>query len=513
MPRADATPADLPGLRALEQFADQAIEVSRAAVRQRHDFAEANGVVVRMPRRRRSGHSLGELKAAIDAERAAWHEVELAELALREVERRLEQETHPLLESAQLREEQAEEATVAGAGQLVAGTLRAKTNATLGILLGLVLGLGFAPLLAAALKQPLRRCNRGLGGVAERILQLGDRLVENNRALSSASSNHAATVRHTASALEQMSDSTRASAEHAQAADRLAGETHGAAERGQAAIGRMAGAIQQIKDSSDQTARIVRTIDDIAFQTNLLALNAAVEAARAGEAGKGFAVVAEEVRHLAQSAASAARNTSELIEEAQRSADHGVAVSEEVAEALAQVMESTQRVAQAIGQVAGASRAQAEGVAAINQAVTSIDHAMRDRAADSALGAAMGLELSAEADHLSVLLGELSALLGLPASGDPHGTHFPSAAAMRPAGGRAQARSLSAKTSASTAPRPMNNEASRHVRMPTPARPGAGSPRPLELLRSAPAPGAVREDRAREPRRETPQGDVHVGQR
>src|SRR5690606_8490276 len=107
---------------------------------------------------------------------------------------------------------------------------------------------------------------------------------------------------------------------------------------------RLAGAIGKIKGSADETAKIVKTIDEIAFQTNLLALNAAVEAARAGEAGKGFAVVAEEVRNLAQRSAEAAKTTSALIEGSVASVGEGVELSEAVVGALSDISERVVKV-------------------------------------------------------------------------------------------------------------------------------------------------------------------------
>ena len=177
-------------------------------------------------------------------------------------------------------------------------------------------------------------------------------------------------------------------------------------------MARMGKVINQIKESSDETVKIIKTIDEIAFQTNLLALNAAVEAARAGDAGRGFAVVAEEVRNLAQRSAVAAKSTSDLIAGSRERAEAGVHMADEVAKALDQVNESVQKVGDLIGKVSTASQEQARGVTQVNQALAQMDKVTQTNAATAEQNASSSSELSSQAGLVNSIVTSLAQLIG-----------------------------------------------------------------------------------------------------
>jgi methyl-accepting chemotaxis protein len=168
----------------------------------------------------------------------------------------------------------------------------------------------------------------------------------------------------------------------------------------------------QIASASEETSKIIKTIDEIAFQTNLLALNAAVEAARAGEAGAGFAVVADEVRNLAMRAADAAKNTSELIESTVKKVEDGSALVTETNTAFSRVAEDVGKVGNLVSEISAASNEQSQGISQINQAVTEMDKVTQQNAASAEESASASEEMNAQAmqmksnvDHLMVLVG------------------------------------------------------------------------------------------------------------
>jgi len=168
---------------------------------------------------------------------------------------------------------------------------------------------------------------------------------------------------------------------------------------------RLSEAMERIKASSDETAKIVKTIDEIAFQTNLLALNAAVEAARAGDAGKGFAVVAEEVRNLAMRSAEAAKNTAQLIEGNVGNAEGGVALNTEVMSALQEIQKQVGQVSEVMDEIAAGAEQQSQGVEQINSAVEQMNQVTQTTAANAEESSSASEELTAQAEDLRALVG------------------------------------------------------------------------------------------------------------
>jgi len=264
----------------------------------------------------------------------------------------------------------------------------------------IVLGIGVALLIGRGISNILRRLVRELDAGAEHTRSASAQVSAASQSLAEGASEQAASLEETSSSLEELSSMTQRNAENAQKANELSKEARNAADRGATDMEAMSNAMGAIKASSDDIAKIIKTIDEIAFQTNILALNAAVEAARAGEAGMGFAVVAEEVRNLAHRSAQAAKETAAKIEGAIVRTDQGVAISTKVAQALSDIVSHARLVDQLAAEVASASREQTQGIQQINLAVSEMDKVTQANAANSEESAAAAEELNAQADAM-----------------------------------------------------------------------------------------------------------------
>jgi methyl-accepting chemotaxis protein len=218
--------------------------------------------------------------------------------------------------------------------------------------------------------------------------------------LAEGSSEQASSLEEVSSSLEEMTSMTKQNSENTRKANIMSEETQQAAHSGVDAMQKLVDAINRIKTSSDETALIIKTIDEIAFQTNLLALNAAVEAARAGDAGMGFAVVAEEVRNLAQRCANAAKETAQLIEESKSNTENGVRATDMVANTLSEIEEAANRVQGLISEVNAAGDEQAQGIGQINSAIAQMDQVTQATAANAEESASASEELSSQSREL-----------------------------------------------------------------------------------------------------------------
>ena len=304
-------------------------------------------------------------------------------------------------------------AAAKGAADTVASARRMAIIASvLVLLLAVGMAIGVARFVERTVTGPVKQVIAGMTTSAAEVNSAAGQVATSASGLASGASQQASSLEETSASLEEMAAMTTQNAENASQANVMVGHTRDAAERANAAMGRMGSAIERIKHSSDETAKILKTIDEIAFQTNLLALNAAIEAARAGDAGKGFAVVAEEVRNLAQRSAAAAKSTAALIDESQTNANEGVSTAKEVATSLAEIGDQANRVTSLVAEVASASREQAQGISQVNSAVSQMDQVTQSNAAGAEEAASASEELSAQSMQLNDLIAQLANLVG-----------------------------------------------------------------------------------------------------
>jgi len=241
---------------------------------------------------------------------------------------------------------------------------------------------------------------------ADQVNSASSQISVGSQNLAQGASEQASNLQQAASSAQELASMIRNNTQNIKQADEMAKDIRNLVDQIKSAMTMVKDTMSQVKASSDETAKIIKTIDDIAFQTNLLALNAAVEAARAGEAGKGFAVVAEEVRNLAMRSAEAARNTSSLIEKSHQTTDNGVAKSDDMSVFINEITDKILKITQLIEDVSLASEEQLNGFEQINSAVSEVNNITQQNAANSEESASVAEELSSQSEQLRSLVAQ-----------------------------------------------------------------------------------------------------------
>lgn len=276
----------------------------------------------------------------------------------------------------------------------------------------LLLGFGIAWLLVRGVSFSVAESAKKLTSGMEETVSAAAQVSGSSQRLSEHTAEQAASLEETSASIEEISAMAKQNAQHTQNINQIMVQQIGPNfETIEERITRMESVLGDAVEASERTANIIRTIDEIAFQTNLLALNAAIEAARAGEAGQSFAVVADEVRNLAQRAAEAAQETSELIENSNHQILQSTALNDEIVEALLETKNFSNRVSDLVSEVAEASNEQSSGIDQVSKALSRMDSVVQDNTASAEESAAAAEEMNAQAASLRQIVDVLNSLV------------------------------------------------------------------------------------------------------
>ncbi len=257
--------------------------------------------------------------------------------------------------------------------------------------------------ISESLQTIIKSLNHTLGNIhtgAEQVAAGAVQISESSQSLSQGSEEQASSVEEVTASITQLAAQVKENAENANRANAISLAAKDNAARGNQQMGEMLQAMKDINESSFNISKIIKVIEDIASQTNILALNAAVEAARAGQYGKGFAVVAEEVRNLAARSASAAKETTLLIDGSIAKVTSGSETANETAQSLKEIVESIAKAAELVEKIASASNEQASAIAQIDQAIEQVSKVVQTNSATAEESAAASEELSSQSEML-----------------------------------------------------------------------------------------------------------------
>ena len=358
---------------------------------------------------------------AIEAGVSAWEP--LYQEFLRDIQRNDYDDAHgvirdkmyPILEevdkAAKVLTEGQRDAMIAAGKDASATVARSRWIAFVLIGLSLLVS-AVAPVVIFGISRLLREVTVDLKASAEQVSSAAAQVSSSAQSLAQGTSEQAASLEETSASATEVTAMTHRNADNSRSAADLTTRATELVTAANVHLEQMVGSMQEITASSDQIAKIIKVIDEIAFQTNILALNAAVEAARAGEAGMGFAVVADEVRNLAQRSAQAAKDTASLIEDSIAKSHAGKAKLDLVAQGIHDITAKVVEIKNLVDEVKSGNTEQARGTEQIAKAIGEMERVTQSAAAHAEQSALAGEELSAQAMSTNEIVQKLTTLVG-----------------------------------------------------------------------------------------------------
>jgi methyl-accepting chemotaxis protein len=259
--------------------------------------------------------------------------------------------------------------------------------------------------------RPITEIIDGLTASATMLSAVASQAATSSHSMAERASQQAASLEETSASIEEISAMTGQNAENAGTANTLMKDTRDVMTEANRAMDQLSEAMGTIAGANDETSKIIKTIDEIAFQTNLLALNAAVEAARAGEVGAGFAVVADEVRNLAMRAAESARNTAQLLEATSSKVQNGVQLVQLTDGAFKQAVEQAQKTSNILQDITTASQEQSTGIGQVSKAMQELDEGTQHNAADADQNSQIATDMEQQSQRLNNYILDLVGLI------------------------------------------------------------------------------------------------------